>query len=337
MLYRLIQQNQNIENMEPIAFHDFSSIGKYEKDLENLIAENLLDMLYEDNRLMAIYQERSLQPEADVYALNENGELYIFELKRSTAYEDAVNQVLRYAQIAGQWDYSKLESMFQEYQSVPEQSLAHEHERAFDLPEPLLPHQFNRKQHLVVIGSAADVGLMNAVDYWRKQGIQINFLPYRIYELNQELYFEFFALPYDFHSNPKDIKGILFDTCKSWDEAIWIMMEQRRVAAWGNAKRFVNYINENDIIFFSHSGAGLVAAATVNKGKVRESDDDGLYRDVEFITSIPVRGSEIRAMPFWKVREIMGKNFFWASTIKTPYLSSKETEKLTRELKAYLQ
>lgn len=62
-----------------------------------------------------------------------------------------------------------------------------------------------------------------------------------------------------------------------------------------------------------------------------------LYRDVDFITSIPNRGQALKAMPFWKVSEITGKSFFWARTIKVPYLSKDEAENLAKELKEYLE
>ena len=62
-----------------------------------------------------------------------------------------------------------------------------------------------------------------------------------------------------------------------------------------------------------------------------------MYRDVEFITPIPNKGHAIKAMPFGKVSEITGKSFFWARTIKVPYLSKDEAENLAKELKAYLE
>ena len=43
------------------------------------------------------------------------------------------------------------------------------------------------------------------------------------------------------------------------------------------------------------------------------------------------------AMPFAKVSEITGKSFFWARTIKVPYLSKDEAENLAKELKVYLE
>lgn len=212
------------------------------------------------------------------------------------------------------------------------------HKDAFNLEHSLDAKELNKKQHLIIIGSAADDSLINAVDYWKHQGISIEFLPYRIYELNGNKYFEFFALPYDKHKNPSDVKGVLFDTNRSWDEeSIWYMMENQRVAAFGDAKRFVEYVYPGDIVFFSHKWTGLIAAGRVKNCSIKSPDGETLYRDVEFITPVPRRGQTIEAMPFGKVSEITGKSFFWARTIKVPYLSRDEAEHLAKELKAYLE
>ena len=115
------------------------------------------------------------------------------------------------------------------------------------------------------------------------------------------------------------------------------MMENSRVAAFGEAKRFIEYVYSADIVFFSHKWEGLVAAAKVKKGDIKAPDEDTLYRDVEFITPIPEKCETIKAMPFSKVSEITGKSFFWARTIKVPYLSKTEAENLAKELKANLE
>ncbi len=337
MLYKLGSSSGKFDRIEPVAFKDFSSFGNLEKDLEELIAKSILDVLFEDSSLMPIFQERQYQAEADIYALNEKGELIIFELKRGTAGEGAVHQALRYAQDAGQWSYTKLQEKYKKYANT-EVELTQAHQEAFNLEHALDAKEINNKQHLLVIGSAADDSLINAIDYWKKQGISIEFLPYRIYELGEEKYFEFFAPPYDKHKNPSDIKGVLFDTNRSWDEeSIWYMMENNCVAAFGDAKRFIEYVYPGDIVFFSHKWVGLVAAARVNKGDIKAPDDDTLYRDVKFITPIPKKGEAIKAMPFKKVSEITGKSFFWARTIKVPYLSRNEAENLAKELKSYLE
>ena len=211
MLYKLRSSNGTFDKLEPVAFKDFANFGNFEKDLEELIAKSILDVLFEDSSLMPIFQERQYQAEADIYALNEKGELIIFELKRGSAGEGAVHQALRYAQEAGQWSFAKLQEKYRVY-TDSETDLIKSHQDAFNLEHALDAKELNNQQHLVVIGSAADDDLINAIDYWKKQGISIEFSPYRIYEIGEDKYFEFFALPYDKHKNPSDTKGVLFDT-----------------------------------------------------------------------------------------------------------------------------
>ena len=216
-------------------------------------------------------------------------------------------------------------------------SLVEAHREAFSLEHQLEPKEINNKQHLLVIGSAADDSLISSVDYWKKSGISIDFLPYRIYELAGEKYFEFFALPYDKHKNPSDVKGVLFDTNRSWNEdSIWSMMDNSRLEAYGDAKRFVHHVHIGDIVLFSHKWCGLIAAAKV-KGEVKAPDSETLYRDVEFLTPIPNRNDNtLLAMPFSEVSFKTGKSFFWARTIKVPYLTKSEALELVDELNNYL-
>ena len=334
MLYKL---KSSFDALEPVAFVDFTGMALLEKQLENLIADNILGVLYEDARLMPVFQERALQPEADIYALNELGDLVIFELKRGAAADDALNQGLRYTQDAGQWSFEQLEQRYRQYTGDHMVDLSCAHKDLFDLNTPLDTKAFNSRQHLIVIGSAADESLMAGVDYWRRQGLSVEFLPYRAYKFGGEHYFEFFALPYDKHTNPAEAKGVLFDTNRTNDEdSLWFMMEKRCVAAFGDAKRFVDYVHPGDTVFFSHVGVGIVAAARVLNNPVRSPDTETRCRDVEFLTPVPRPDGDLNAMPFRTVSEVVGHGFFWARAIKVPYLSPEETEKLVNQLRHYL-
>src|SRR5437867_3175323 len=121
--------------------------------------------------------------------------------------------------------------------------------------------------------------------------------------------------------NPSAVKGVLFDTNRSYDEdSVWEMMEKSRVAAYGEIKYVVEYLSPGDIVFFYHKWVGLVAAGEV-RGQVRKEGDEEQYRDVRFITPVPKRDEGlIRAMPASEVTRVTGRNFFWARTIKVPYL-----------------
>jgi hypothetical protein len=333
MLYELTFEGRSPLELESLPFLDFADLGRVEKDLEVLVATHLLDVLFEDRALMPIFQERAMQAEADLYALNSVGDLIIFELKRRSAGSDAMVQALRYGQDAGQWSYSRLEEKFKTYRRNSETSLADAHCEAFGLQTPLSPLEFNRQQHFWIMGSAADDSLIAAVDYWKRRGLSVDFLPYRIYSIGGKYYFEFFALPYDRHQNPSSAKGIIFDTNRSWnEEAVWDMIENKKIAAYGSVKHVVDYLKPKDIVFLSHKGLGIVAAAEV-RGIAKDNGPDERYRDVRFLTPVPYKDPDIKKfMPFSRVSAVLGKTFFWARTIKTPYLTVEEANSLLVEL-----
>src|SRR5207248_2329119 len=119
------------------------------------------------------------------------------------------------------------------------------------------------------------------------------FLPYRIYKIANQDYFEFFAPPYDRHQNPASVKGVLFDTNRSWDEnSVWDMIEHNRVAAYGSVKHIVDYLNPKDIVFFSHRNVGIIAAAEVI-GPPKDDGPEARYRDVRFLTALPKKDIEL--------------------------------------------
>src|ERR1043166_86447 len=339
MLYKFGTDYKESLTLEPVGYRDFSDIGLVEKDLESLLNDHLLDLLFEDSPLMPIFRERSRQAEADLYALDASGNLVIFELKRAGADSKAALQVLRYCQEAGQWSYSDLQSRFDKYSRVAgEQSrdLSAAHAEAFQLTSKIPPEQFNRRQRLRVIGSVADDDLIAAVDYWKSQGLLIDFLPYRIYELKGDLFFELFSPPYDRHRNPAKLKGVLFDTNLSWNEnSVWEMLERKRIAAYGGVKGVVDFLNNGDVVFLSHRGVGLVAAGRVT-GPPKDNGPEERYRPLEFLTSVPTRETDLRnhSLSFGEVTEITGKSFYWARTIKVPYLSKAEADELVAAMKA---
>jgi len=341
MLYRL---TSDYRSLTPVGFLDCADENKLEKDLENLIAANLFSTLYEGMPLFPFHQERPLQNEADIYALDEMGDIVIFELKRGMAGSDALEQLLRYAERAGRWTYHDIEKKYQAYQFKEdgEPNLQTAHQSSFYLEHPVPKTKFNSNQHLVVVGNAADRDLVRSVDFWRRKGISIDFLPYRIYRIGEELLFEFFAKPYDLHINPSTTKGVLFDTNRSYDDdvdrirSLKAMIEKKRISAYGSRKDAVRSLSKGDLVFYSHSGVGIVAAALVDGKQVRKDGDRELYWDVKFLTPLPQDLGHPPAMSFQRVKEVTGKSFYWARIQKVPYLTKEEAEHLLAALKEIL-
>ena len=338
MLYKInIEENEN--NIKPMPFTDFSELEMLEEDLEELLANNLLDLLYEEAPLMPIFRQRSFRKEADLYALNENGDLVLFELKLGEAGAGAVSQILRYSQDAGQWTYNELSKKYKKYAKDTGDTyidLIKGHQEAFELKEEkvLKPEDFNNKQHLRIIGRAANKELVDTVDYW-KDNILIDFIPYRVYEINESYYFEFYTPPYDKHYNPAETKGVFFDTNKKYNkDDVWYMLKNNRVSAFGGAKNEVERLNKKDCVFYKHKGKGIIAAAEVISSVKEDKKNDEKYCEVKFLTSKPSKGTGINNyLSFKEVQEILNKNIVWRGTVLNYYIKTKEEiEALIEEL-----
>lgn len=333
MLYKLEKYHDKFNSIEPLPFAGIP----LEKELEDLLAQNLWDVLFEGSQLMPIFQERAWQPEGDIYALNEQGDLVIFELKRAHADGGAVHQAFRYCEKAGRLGYEKLEEMFRKYRNDKPVSLQDEHKASFDLDRPLDRSAFNKSQHLIIVGSASDDDLIRNVDFWKSKGISIGFIPYRVYQIAGQSYFEFFSLPYDQHSNPAETKGVIFDTNLSYDEdGIWYMCDGDRVAAFGGIKGIVHSFRKGDIVFLYHKGCGIVAAGEVKSGVKEDTSYDAMFRDLKWLTTKPKKGEALKFMPVWQIRQVAGCNFYWAKTMKPPFLNKEEAANLLAELKKVL-
>ena len=335
MLYKLAKTGSRFDAIDPQPFEGL----ELEKDLEDLLAKHLWDVLFSGSPLMPIDQERPWQPDGDIYALDEQGAVVIFELKRANVDVGAVHQSLRYCEKASRFTYEDLQKKLRRYEEKQDLNLQFEHQSFFQLERPLDQSAFNRNQHLIIVGSAGDSELIRNVDYWKRKGLSISFIPYRVYHIAGESYFEFFSLPYDEHTNPGDAKGIMVDTNKTWDEeGIWYMCERERVAVFGEIKDAVKTFKKSDIAFIYHKGCGIVAAGKVI-GKVIDDPNHphgAMYCKLQWLTPIPKRNEEFKCMPAWQIKQVLGRDFWWAKTLKTPYLDKEQSNQLLEELKKVL-
>src|SRR2546428_3727013 len=122
---------------------------------------------------MVFSQQRLFREEADIFALNKDGDLYIFELKRWGSNEEHILQVLRYGQKFGQYKYEQLEEMLSKYTKNSDINLVEKHYEYFreNYGKKLMPSEFNRNQHFVVITNGVDRQTLNAIRYWNEKGL----------------------------------------------------------------------------------------------------------------------------------------------------------------------
>lgn len=328
--------------IKPVKYCDYSELEGKEKDLENLLASNLKDLYAEGGAsLMPIFQERPLQEEPDLCALDLHGNLVIFELKRGNAGRGAVAQIMRYAEHFGKRDYAQLNDMYRTYKNNNAIQLRDEHASAFELSAPLSDEAFNCKQKLVIVGNSADSELINAVDYWKNKGIDIDFLPYRFYKISDKIYFEFFAKPYDYHLNPRDKKGIMFDTNLSYSsDNEKCMLARKHIEAYGDVKWAVDSFSKGDYALFYSKGRGIIAIGEITSDKPEDLEGAAdaqygcRYHEVKMIVpqNISDPNEYNKSIYPFEIKELLNQGFYFARTDKRPYLSEEQVNILIKAL-----
>lgn len=132
-----------------------------------------------------------------------------------------------------------------------------------------------------------------------------------------------------------DSKGIMFDTNKTYssdDERT--MLECRKISAFGNAKRYIKSFNQGDYVLYYSRGKGIIAIGKISSSKPIENGNE-LYHNVEPIIFPEMIGQNenLPAISPAEIKSILNRGFYFASTIKTPFISVDETEKLIVALK----
>jgi hypothetical protein len=316
MLYKLNNQSKN--NITPVQNTDFDQIGWTEKDLEGLISSNIKTIL-PDNQLMVIFQERQYQEEADIIAIDKNGILYIFELKRWESHRENILQVLRYGQKFGRYNYYDLEEMYRTYSGDNAANLVEKHFEHFKsrIENKLDMSNFNQRQYFIVITNGVDKDTIEAIQYWKKQGIQIDYLPYKLYTIDKDTYFEFRTFNPENDILYEGKRSIYFlNTNISWSETAYKeMLSENKAAAYGDRRYSIERIKSGDIILLYHTGCGIVAIGKAKGNIIKNEACEEYYIKVDYDWKIDPDNEKEKAIHAWEINQKLGSSYSFRGTL----------------------
>ncbi len=106
----------------------------------------------------------------DLLGLDRTGNSAVIELKRDRTPRETIAQALEYASYIEQLDYNQLERIYQNYTENKEESLSDQHRTFFDLEEGD-PVNFNKEQHIIVVGSDISREIRQQASYLNRKGI----------------------------------------------------------------------------------------------------------------------------------------------------------------------
>ena len=324
MLYKWINPGKVGSEIEKIQEISLKDSGLIEKDLENIIATKI-EKLVRTDQLMVIFQERSRQEEPDILALDENGTLFIFELKRWEANSENLLQALRYGQKFGRYSYELLNWFFSRYAGLSGQRkpLRDAHEEFFQLESPLNNDKFNHNQCFVIVANGLDYDTWDAVAFWNKKGLKIICLVYRLYNLNGELYIDFDPFG-PIPDAPREPESGIFvvNTNKTYDpNAYRAMVAEKKASAYYDRKTSIKNIRASNTVCLYHVGVGIIGIGKAKtdylKKDVGTDKDEEYFVPVEFeyLVDINQPGWEQKAVHSWEINSNFGANYKFRQTV----------------------
>lgn len=304
--------------LKGVTSRTLAQIGWHEKDLENLISKNL-SLFIPENQLMVISQERKRQDEADIFALDKEGVLYIFELKRWVSKQENLLQVLRYGQKFGQFDYEAMQEMLRKYHKNLTLELDESHKEYFKevISQKLDREKFNSNQHFVVITNGVDNETLNAIQYWKKKGLRIDCLPYKVYEENGTFLLEFKSFnPQNEVLFEEETNIFIVNTNIAWSKSNYReMLDHNRAAAYGNKRFGIERIKNGNNVLLYHSGTGVIAIGKA-KGKIHKDEKNEEYWiGVDFSWKIDPDSDSKLAVHAWEINSKLSTNYSFRNTV----------------------
>ncbi len=285
MLYKL--NIAEIESSERMKVKTPQDCGLKEKDIENFLKSRLGEVVSED-QLMLIGQERTGQEEADLLALDKDGVLYIFELKRWKSKPENILQVMRYGQIFGRYTYEELQDLARRQQKL-DGCLKEKHKEYFDLSQELSNSDFNKDQVFVLITNGLDKDTISAVRFWSQKGVRIECSPYRIYKIKGERYIQFDTYNKEDEVSSEENTGyFIVNTNKTYMPNVWEDMlndcSTGKAAAYYDRKYSVCRISKGSRVYLYHTGVGVIASGVATSGYAKA--DYPPDKDAEFFVPL---------------------------------------------------
>ena len=320
MLYQI--NKSDIQNSKRMPIHNPGTFGLKEKDIEEFLTTRLHEVIQED-QLLLIGQERSWQEEADLLALDKDGVLYIFELKRWESNRENILQVMRYGQIFGRYSYEKLEALSKRQGKLEPNGLQDSHKKHFELEQAISKEKFNSDQVFVLVTHGLDDDTISAVEYWKKKGVRIECAPYCVYSIDNEPYIQFHTYsPNQELIVESNTRIFIVNTNKAYMEDAWkSMLGNSKASAYYDRKYSVTGIQKGDRVYLYHTGEGVIAKGVATGGHkktdINSDSDEEFYVSLDFSKGWVLDNSDDwkKAPKAWQINQKLNTGHRFRQTV----------------------
>lgn len=323
----ILKVSSDMKILQPISYMNIAdAFSQNEKNLEKSLSANIGNVIFPE--LFVFGNERNFQREADIFAIDQDGNLVVIELKVSGEYDRGkIYQALDYAQIFSNWQFEDMNAHYKK--CYPKHSLdlseAFQNHFGFNLDK----HKFNRKQKIIVISNGSSIQTRAVSKYWSNKGIDIEEYYYRIYKIGDEKFFELSNELYVQQST----NHCWINTCEKWYPGAYLeMIKNQKASTYGDANWIINESMKSSYIFLYLNGKGIIASgigtANIKTSPSNEKYDEERYVSLrEFNHGVNIETGNIeKSISAAEIKELLKQDFWFATT--RVCLSQENAEKL---------
>lgn len=306
----LLEIKNQMKDLVPLEYKNVStSLGQNEKNLEEALSRNIGDVLFPE--YLVFGNERSFQREADIFAMDEHGNLIVFELKVAGEYDRGkIYQALEYSQRFSNWQYKDMNEHYKKcFPSSQELKQAFNDHFGFELDTS----KYNQNQKIIIISNGSSIQTKSVSEYWKNKGIEIEEYFYRIYEIQGKQYFELSNELYVSRS----YGPCWINTCERYIEGAYIdMINNSKASAYGDTAYQINDALRGSMIFLYHNGYGIIGAGigTAQIRKIKKKEEKYISLK-EFIHGVNLHTNEIeKSITPSEIKSMLKQDFWFAKT-----------------------
>lgn len=280
-LYRVDIENQEFTELKPTYAGD---INVKEKEIEKWVVEKPGILFSDPDAVMIIAQEITGELQADVLAVDSQGNLIIVEIKRHSANREVIGQILDYSARLSEWTYEQFDNRWKAYKGENAEDLFISFMKYID-NDAFNKEDFLKNRSLYILATTEDESMMRIIAWLRnKYAVPIDFVPFELLKNGKEVYLKISKIEVEPYAPPNVWSGDWFFNTNETNAlgAYNKMIDLSVIAAYGyghsKTEHKMNLPAKGDRVFVFQNRVGIIAVGEV-------SSDQAIQRDTVFGTN----------------------------------------------------
>ncbi len=296
-LYKVNLDDVTFEELQPTPAH---AVAIKEKKIEEWVVNHPGVLFTDDNAVMVIAQEVSGEAQADVLAVDSQGNLIIVEIKRHWSDRSTIGQLLDYAARLSEWGYEQFNDRWQQYKGNEAGDLFDAFREFIENPA-FEKDDFLKQRRLYILAAEQDESMKRIIRWLDSEyNVPIGFVPFGLMKLGDDMFLKIqkidvepivptavWAGDWFFNSDETHAPG-----------AYAKMLEQGVIAACGyghtKTRHKMALPGKGERVFMFVNRIGIVAAGEVTEDEPVQAmtvfgteGDDEYHRKVKWLYTVP--------------------------------------------------